>query len=395
MKKQARLFITFLISCSLFASSCSGITSNEDSTYQVDTEQTGKPRDAEPFETALNLIQPPAYTNISDLSVEPEMIVSLIAQDGDSPYWTTVEEGAQKAVDDINENLGLSGGDKLTLNFEAPSEEGNVEEQVNLLDEEAALYPLAIGISSADTDAFEVQLDLAIENGIPIVAFESVTNYANTSATIGSDTTALCNMLLTNLVDQIGSTAKVLLITNDSTTGSNINLLETIDTQLAADYPHMQIVETIALDDLNALKEQIMNEENYGIVEEGQISMEDVSDEDVIAYFLENHSDITGFITTDATSNSFLISALDTAKRDYDYFTILSLGADSDQVESLENGKIEGLVLENPFGTGYATVVAALRASLGLANESFINTGITYVTQENLEEPEIQHLLYN
>ena len=43
-----------------------------------------------------------------------------------------------------------------------------MDEQVNILDEELARYPVAVGISVVDATACEVQFDLAAENDIPV-----------------------------------------------------------------------------------------------------------------------------------------------------------------------------------------------------------------------------------
>ena len=51
--------------------------------------------------------------------------------------------------------------------------------------------------------------------------------------------------------------------------------------------------------------------------------------------------------------------------------------------------------MQNPFGMGYATVVAAARASLDMGNEAVVNTGYTWVTKENLKTDEVQKILYN
>ena len=63
-------------------------------------------------------------------------------------------------------------------------------------------------------------------------------------------------------------------------------------------------------------------------------------------------------------------------------------------LQELEAGKIKGLIVQNPFGMGYATVIAAARAYLGLGNEAEVNTGYTWVTKKNLKEKSVQQILY-
>ena len=66
---------------------------------------------------------------------------------------------------------------KSKSHINAPSHEGDVDEQINILDEELDRYPIAVGIAVIDKTACEVQFDLAMENSIPIVEFDSPSDY--------------------------------------------------------------------------------------------------------------------------------------------------------------------------------------------------------------------------
>ena len=60
----------------------------------------------------------------------------------------------------------------------------------------------------------------------------------------------------------------------------------------------------------------------------------------------------------------------------------------------LESGAIDGLVVQNPFGMGYATVVAAARTVLEIGNEAVVDTGYTWVDRDNMEDKAVQAMLY-
>ena len=66
----------------------------------------------------------------------------------------------------------------------------------------------------------------------------------------------------------------------------------------------------------------------------------------------------------------------------------------SEQIQALKSGEIDGLVVQNPFGMGYATVVAAARTILEIGNEAVVNTGYTWVDRENMEDESVQLMLY-
>ena len=80
--------------------------------------------------------------------------------------------------------------------------------------------------------------------------------------------------------------------------------------------------------------------------------------------------------------------------RDRNQLVFVGYDAEEEEIEALSEGTISGLIVQNPYGMGYATVVAAARAALGQGNEAVVNTGYQWVTTENLETEEIQRILY-
>ncbi|MCI9340614.1 MAG: hypothetical protein HFG94_08185, partial [Dorea sp.] len=73
---------------------------------------------------------------------------------------------------------------------------------------------------------------------------------------------------------------------------------------------------------------------------------------------------------------------------------LIGYDADADEIEALQNGRADALVVQNPFGMGYAAVIAAARAALSMGNEAVVDTGYFWLTKENLEDDSIQKMLY-
>lgn len=84
------------------------------------------------------------------------------------------------------------------------------------------------------------------------------------------------------------------------------------------------------------------------------------------------------------------------AKENTDPAEIVLMGFDvsKEQLKALEEGEISGLVVQNPFGIGYASVVAAARTVLQSGNEAQVSTGYLWVTQDNMNDASIQKMLY-
>ena len=64
------------------------------------------------------------------------------------------------------------------------------------------------------------------------------------------------------------------------------------------------------------------------------------------------------------------------------------------EINALENGTIQALIVQNPYRMGYEGVKAAVRSINGEEVEPRIDTGVTVVTMENFDDPDIQKVLY-
>ena len=118
-----------------------------------------------------------------------------------------------------------------------------------------------------------------------------------------------------------------------------------------------------------------------------------MSDEDALVYYLEKHPDLKGCFGTNDETVLLGAQALKSMEKTED-IVMMGFDAGKDQLNALSDGSIDGLVVQNPFGMGYATVVAAARTVLEIGNEAQVNTGFVWVDAENMENESIQPMLY-
>jgi ribose transport system substrate-binding protein len=76
-----------------------------------------------------------------------------------------------------------------------------------------------------------------------------------------------------------------------------------------------------------------------------------------------------------------------------DRIKFVTFDSDSKLVGFLKDGSITALVVQDPFRMGYDGVKTALVASKGEKVEAKIDTGVSVITKENMEEPRSQELL--
>ena len=403
---------------------CACSSPEEDSVF------TGETTEAPAYQANLDAVSPAVYTNIDDLDLEPGTYISVIGKEEGSAYWEQVKAGVQQAADDINEKLGYTGDDRIKVLFNAPSDGEDIDEQVNILDEELARYPDVIAIASIDEDASAVQFDLATENDIDIVAFDSGNSYQGIQCTCMTDNAEAAATGAKNLCSAMGESGEVALIVQDSVSGNAADRVEAFREEIESGHPQVTIVETIYMDQLEEVKREAAAEE-LGVSQEdlkawtaaaagagdasgteegaeaGELSeetrtkLEDIdslaesmSDEDAVAYRLGKHPKLGGCFGTNADAVILGARVLNNMEKADDDIVLMGFDTGKDQIEALKNGEIDGLVVQNPFGMGYATVVAAARTVLEIGNEAEVDTGYVWVDQENMEEESVQSMLY-
>lgn len=96
-----------------------------------------------------------------------------------------------------------------------------------------------------------------------------------------------------------------------------------------------------------------------------------------------------------ATNGETVVLAVEGIKRrSMSGISVIGYDADEEEVRAVKEGEIAGLIVQNPYGMGYASVIAAARAALGMANEANIDTGYVWMTKDNIDSEEIERMLY-
>jgi len=60
----------------------------------------------------------------------------------------------------------------------------------------------------------------------------------------------------------------------------------------------------------------------------------------------------------------------------------------------VRNDTLQGIAVQNPYRMGYDGVKIALAAAKGEEVSKYINTGVVFVTKDNIDSEEAQRVLY-
>lgn len=414
MKKRYRMALVMLCMIMCICGCSSGADTNQEKepadAGSEESEIKSEEKKEKAYQKKLDMIEPSAYDNVMGLKLKKGTSISVIGKAEGVPYWDEVRRGAEQAVKDINDNLGYEGKDQVKMTYSAPAAPDDVDEQVNILDEELARYPEAVAIAIVDVKSCEVQFDLAAESDIPVVAFDSGSDYQGLMASVSTNNKASAQEAAQRLAGLMDEKGEVILFIQDSKSQSANDRENAFKEEIANNYPEISVVETYHMDQLSVMQEMIAAERNgkpwpegegeeskpegeaaAATAEQEQAAADMISEEDVLDYIMEKHPEATGIY---ATNGDAVRLALDTVERNGRKAHIIGYDADESELEALKNGKIDALILQNPFGMGYAAVIASARAALSMGNEAYVDTGYTWLTKKNLGDEDIQKLLY-
>lgn len=408
--KMRRKIITLMLCLAPVLGACSLVNTEPEkepkqkavSVKQTEDTKTKTEKKQKEYQAKLDAISPSAYSNADGIALEKGAYISVIGKADGRAFWNEAKKGAEQAADDINKNLGYKGADKVKVTYNGPSEAENVDEQVNILDEELARYPVAVAIAIADAKACEVQFDLAAENSIPVVAFDSGSDYKGLMAMVSTDNEKSAKEAARHLSEYMGEGGEIVLLSHDSKSKTAIVREQVFAETIKNKYPDMAAVNIYRLDEMKKVISDEVNKGNYRLddekpsgaelSEEERIKEEDITQENIIDYILKKHPNVKGCY---ATNGDAVISVARGLERlGMEGVTVVGYDANEEELKALKEGKIAGLIVQNPFGMGYASVIAAARAALSMANEANIDTGYLWVTKDNLESEEVQKMLY-
>lgn len=419
---------------------------------------TGETTKEAEYQDYLNMISPSVYGNVQGLELEPGTYISIIGKSESAAYWKMLEKGVMQAAEDLNAALGYTGEDKIKVTYNAPSDAENIDEQVNILDEELARYPDVVGIASVDEDACIVQFDLATTNGIPIISLDSGNTYKGILCSVKTDNEDAARTGAYKLADEIQEGSVLLLVhdsesesarereesfTKQMDSEENVTLAkviymdqldllkeEMIAEQTGTEETDANVegsaevdanaennVETEGKEETTEGKATDTDPEERSVTEQNVYeNASDISDEEAILYYIQKY-EVKGIFGTNPEATQLGLRAIemneasqkeqeeaknDNSKAEKENDTeeetkgivLMGFDAGTEQITALKEGKIKGLVVQNPFGIGYASVVAAARTNLEIGNEAVVDTGYVWVTADNMEDESIQKMLY-
>ncbi len=285
--------------------------------------------------------------------------IPVISKGFQHQFWQAVKTGSEQAAAEFN----------VEITFEGPETEAMVDKQVEMFQTALDKNPVAICLAAVNSKAFEPLLQEAKEKGIPVIGFNSGVDSDIPVTTAATDNVAAAAMAADKMVELIGGEGEVAVIAHDQTSRTGIDRVDGFVGKMESDYPNVTVVDV-----------------QYG-------GGDQLKSTDLAKAIIQAHPNLKGFFGANEGS---IIGVLNAVKELGMEGQIVVIGYDSgqQQMDAIRSGAQAGAITQNPIGIGYKCVEAAVKAANGESLPNMIDTGFMWYDASNIDDEEIQAVLY-
>ncbi|TQS70043.1 substrate-binding domain-containing protein [Rhodobacteraceae bacterium] len=288
--------------------------------------------------------------------------IAVIVKATSSNFWQNVNLGAQAAIEAQSEH---------TLSFDGPTTESAVADQVNLVENAINRGVSGIVLAPSDPEALVPTVRRAYEAGIPVVIVDSALGEAaegTYQAFLSTDNCAAGEEVAKRMIDEAGTEGKVAIMSYVAGVGSEIGRVGCFSDYIKAN-SDMQIVGPFYS------QSQMANALNQTT--------------DILAA----NPDLVGiFGANEPTAVGMGRALVQSGKAGQ----LVALGFDGneDLQQFVRDGVLKATAVQGSFAMGEMGVATVIDVLAGKKVDSFINTGVVMVDQDNIDTDEAQNVLY-
>jgi len=297
----------------------------------------------------------------SKKSAEPGSLqIAVVPKGMTHEFWNAIHAGAVKA----GRELGVE------VIWKGPHKEDDREGQIIVVEDMIARGVDGIILAPLDDQALVRPVREAQREGIPVIIIDSPLKGSDYVSYIATDNYKGGVLAAEHLGQLLGGRGKIFLIRCHEGSASSTLREQGFYETTQREFPEIEFLSK----DLYA---GVTTESAYQALEN----------------LLNRFPDVDGiFCPNESTTFGGLRALQDKGLAGRVKF----VGFDSSQklVDGLRQGQIHGLVLQNPFNMGYLGVKAIVAHHRGEKVLARVDTGETLVTPENMDQPEIQALLF-
>ena len=336
---------------------------------------------------------------------EDEIYIPVVSKGLQHQFWQTVKSGSEDAAEEFG----------VTITFEGPASEADIQDQVQMLQNALAKDPDAIALAALDTNAVRDQLQEAVRREIPIIGFDSgVPNapegaiYANAStdnyAAAGLAAEKMFEAVQADIEGATASNPVTIVVMNQDASGESLvsrgtgfrdRMVELIISDTGKSASDIRVTGNpayVAADSPTSGRAVIIDmvvpasPRTQDATSAANAVFNRVEDDNIVGMFASNEGTVAGILA--ATNDGAELAST------YDELVVIGFDAGEAQKTAVREGYFLGSITQDPYRIGYLAVELAYRASQG-ESVSDVDTGAKFYDASNMDDEGIANLLYD
>ncbi|MBD8893237.1 ABC transporter substrate-binding protein [Roseibium litorale] len=288
--------------------------------------------------------------------------IAVIVKTTNSNFWQNVNKGASAAIEGQKDH---------TMTFNGPASESAVADQVNLVENAVNRGVSGIVLAPSDPEALIPAVKKAFEAEIPVVIIDSALSDSGKDyyqSFLSTDNCAAGQLVADKMISEIGTEGKVAVMSYVAGVGSEIGRVGCFTKQIEA-------------------KSKIEIVGPYYSQSQMATALNQTTD------VLAANPDLDGiFGANEPTAIGMGRALVQSGKAG----KVKAIGFDgnTDLQDFVRDGTLAATAVQGSFQMGEIGVQTLLKLLSGETVPSYIDTGVVLATKANIDQPEVQNVLY-
>jgi ribose transport system substrate-binding protein len=295
-----------------------------------------------------------------------KLTIAVIPKGTTHEFWKSIHAGANKAAQELSGQ-----GTQVEVIWKGPLREDDREQQIQVVETFTSQGVNGMVLAPLDNRALVRPVEEAKSAGVPTVIIDSGLESKEITSFVATDNRKGGALAADRMGEVLGGKGKVVLLRYAEGSASTLDREAGFIDRLKEKYPNIELVSS----------EQYAGATRDTAKRASEILLNRFADQ------------IQGIFTSNESATAGMLLALQDIKK-AGKIAFVGFDASDTFIEALKTKQLQGIVVQNPFNMGYLGVRTMVDSLLGKAVEKRIDTGVTMVTADNLNAPEIQSLLH-
>ena len=292
--------------------------------------------------------------------------IAVIPKGTTHEFWEAIHAGAIKAEQELQDQ-----GLPVEITWKGPLREDDREFQIQVVESFAATGYNGIVLAPLDDTALVAPVELAARSQTPVVIIDSGLNTDQYVSFVATDNSKGGEMAGDYMAQLLGEEGEVMLLRYQEGSASTSKREEGF-LRAIAKYEGIKVV----------------SQDQYGgaTMDAAYQKAENLLSRPELA-------NVQGIFCPNETVTVALTKALREVNKARGKVKVIGFDTSRQSLLDLENGDVQGLIVQNPVAMGYMGVRTIVAHLQGATIEKRVDTGVTLVTAEVMNEPAVQDLL--